>query len=208
MHRKYFCRKLRFYIKYKIYFINYVEIYVLIGLKMLGAFLLGFADGTINTNLIAMIGNLYNPKNIQNIKIDKNDNFWKCLIFISGLCYPGERESAGAFVLWNLVQVNNIFSVLTTPQFHTRTTPFQRPSVQQTFQFLVSNWRFFGVELKFVLTWEFFVLNWRILRTEKEWPFCVERRGVWNRGVPSVLGTRRWTYFNISLLFYFLSIKF
>jgi len=45
-------------------------------LLMLGAFLLGFADGTINTNLIAMIG----------------------------LCYPGERESAGAFVLWNLVQ--------------------------------------------------------------------------------------------------------
>ena len=108
---------------------------------MLGAFLLGFADGTINTNLIAMIGNLYNPKNIQNIKIDKNDNFWKCLIFISGLCYPGERESAGAFVLWNLVQVNNIFYVLTTSQFHTepcfntRTTLFQHHSVQHTFEF-------------------------------------------------------------------------
>ena len=43
---------------------------------LVGAFFIGFADGTLNTNLIALIG----------------------------LIFPGERESAGVFVLWNLVQ--------------------------------------------------------------------------------------------------------
>ena len=43
---------------------------------MICAFVYGFLDGTLNTQLIAMIG----------------------------VIFPSERDSAGAFVVWNLVQ--------------------------------------------------------------------------------------------------------
>ena len=44
---------------------------------MFCAFIYGFFDGTLNTQLIAMIG----------------------------IIFPSERDSAGAFVVWNLGQV-------------------------------------------------------------------------------------------------------
>ena len=67
-------------------------------------------------------------------------------------------------------------------QFNTK-----NPSVQHTDSFLVLTdgcvvLTVLAVELRSVLDWGFFLLNWQILGKEKEWPFYVELRGMWNRG--------------------------
>ena len=47
---------------------------------MICAFIYGFLDGTLNTQLIAMIG----------------------------IIFPSEKDSAGAFVVWNLGSVDTV----------------------------------------------------------------------------------------------------
>ena len=64
-------------------------------------------------------------------------------------------------------------SVQQTPQFNTSSFLVLNWGMCLTERFLMSNWRFFGVELRDVLNWGLFVLNWGIWVPKRGVP-CAE----------------------------------